>query len=720
MKKGKRASTSAAALRRRAEERLAERAGKAEVRQAPPDAEQRLLHELQVHQIELEMQNEELEHARAELEAGLQRYSELYDFAPLGYLTLDQDGAIRNTNLAGASLLGTERSRLVGKRFDVFVASGSRTTFSDFVKRVFTSHAREACDVTLQAQNQHRPISLHLEAAASADQQECRAVLADVTERMEAEDKKARISREVDEQRARLQAVMDSLPIGLWISDAKGNVVVVNDRARAMWGGKAPASRGVQEYAVFRAWWAETDEVIADDDMPMARALRGDTCREMEIDFERFEGARGTQLVSSAPVKLSDGTIAGSVAVVQDVTEARKLREALRLANEGLLDADRRKNQFLAMVSHELRNPLAPITNSLYILGRAVPGGDQARRAQAVIERQIGQLARLVDDLLDVTRMTRNKIELRRERLELNELVRRTVDDHRAQFEKGEISLELTFAPSPVYVSADWNRLVQVIGNLLHNAAKFSGRKGSTRVVVTTDDAHQRAVVRVVDTGKGMASQMLSRLFEPFSQSDDTLDRSKGGLGLGLALAKGLVELHGGEISAHSDGVGKGAEFVVRLPAEVAEVALPPSRRAEAEHAPRRVLIIDDNADAADSLLEVLELGRHEVAAAYDVPEGLAKARAFRPDVVLCDIGLPGMDGYDFARACRADDALKEIVLVALSGYALPEDLERARKAGFDCHLSKPPSLEKLEQILGEAPQRGDTRIPGAARRDQI
>ena len=261
------------------------------------------------------------------------------------------------------------------------------------------------------------------------------------------------------------------------------------------------------------------------------------------------------------------------------------------------------------------------------------------RRALAVIDRQAGQLAHLVDDLLDVTRITRNKIQLQRQTLELNELVRRTLEDQRSLFEKAEVRLELQPAPLPVFVNADWNRLAQVVGNLLQNAAKFTGRGGATRVTIHADAAESRAVIRVADTGVGMAPEMVSRLFEPFSQADSTLDRSKGGLGLGLALVKGLVELHGGEVTAHSAGLGKGAEFVVRLPLAMQEAAAPrPGTSAATSR--RRVLVIEDNIDAAESLREVLEFGGHEVRGGLQRPgRPWRRRRSSAPTSCSVDIG---------------------------------------------------------------------------------
>jgi two-component system CheB/CheR fusion protein len=263
-----------------------------------------------------------------------------------------------------------------------------------------------------------------------------------------------------------------------------------------------------------------------------------------------------------------------------------------------------------------------------------------------------------------------------------------------------------------MWLDADPTRLAQIVGNLLTNAAKFTPRGG--RVEVALEQAGGDAVLTVRDTGVGIPREAMERIFEPFVQADRSLDRARGGLGLGLALVRGLVELHGGSVTASSAGPELGAEFRVRLPlAATAENA----RAAEAKRSPvlpRRVLIIEDNADTAGALEEALALDGHHVRTARDGPEGLAKARAFHPEVVLCDIGLPGMDGYEVARALRADAALSDAFLVAVTGYALPEDLRRAREAGFDRHIAKPPTFERLDEVLAEAPRRAVDRPPGS------
>jgi signal transduction histidine kinase len=369
-------------------------------------------------------------------------------------------------------------------------------------------------------------------------------------------------------------------------------------------------------------------------------------------------------------------------------------------ARIALEESDRSKNHFLAILSHELRNPLAPIRNSVYILDRATPGGDQARRAQGVIERQVTQLTRLVDDLLDVTRVARGKIQLRCERLDLREVVRRAVEDQRVGFTRQAVEVELAVLARPVWVLADRTRVAQIVGNLLENAAKFTEPGGRATVSVEENAAMAHAIVRVRDTGAGIAPEILPRIFEPFMQGDATLDRSKGGLGLGLALVKGLTEMHGGTVSVESEGVGRGATFAVRLPSVDAASASDELQPAAGRVPPRRILVVEDNADSAQTLREVLELAGHTVEVALSGTEGVDKGRSFRPEVVLCDIGLPGMNGYDVARVFRADAELRGAKLVALSGYAAPDDLAKSRSAGFDAHVAKPATVEALARVL--------------------
>jgi two-component system CheB/CheR fusion protein len=404
-------------------------------------------------------------------------------------------------------------------------------------------------------------------------------------------------------------------------------------------------------------------------------------------------------------VKLLEALAADLSYALDSMAQDRLRAEAERALVESetrLREANQRKSEFLAVLSHELRNPLAPIANSLFILDRAPAGGEQESRAKAILTRQVGQLTRLVDDLLDVTRVASGKFRLQRTRFDLAQMVRRTAEDYRAML--SQVDFEVHAGLAPLWIDADEARVAQVIGNLLTNAAKFTQAGGKVTVALDGDLVAGTAVLRVRDTGTGISRDMLPQVFEPFTQAADSLDRSSGGLGLGLALVKGIVELHGGTVEARSGGLNTGSEFVVRLPAPAREIERERATRESSRPLPRRVLVIEDNEDAATSLRDALELGEHRVEVATSGPEGIAKAVEFKPEVVLCDIGLPGMDGYEVARALRADAVLGRAHLVALTGYALPEDQGRARAAGFDQHLPKPPSLEAIENLLASLP----------------
>lgn len=386
-------------------------------------------------------------------------------------------------------------------------------------------------------------------------------------------------------------------------------------------------------------------------------------------------------------------------------------------AEEALYEISHRKDRFLAVLSHELRNPLAPIELSLPLLDKASPDSREGRLARQVIKRQVKQLTRLVDDLLDVNRIESDKIHLKLERLELNELAEHTVEDHRALFQAQGIELTLTPSREPIYVEADRNRLAQIVGNLLHNAVKFTGAGEEAIVSVSSDCESNQALLRVKDTGMGMEPATITQLFDPFVQADSSLEHTVGGLGLGLALVQGLVELHSGEVSASSDGLGTGSEFVVRLPLASEES----SKRSPihdisraADRITRKILIIEDNPDIAEVLRTVLTLEGHQVEVAHSGAEGLDKARSYQPQVVICDIGLPELNGYEVAQKMRSDPELQSSHLIALSGYAGPDDIARSYRAGFDHHLAKPPRLSKLKALLAAGADQPPPHTPKA------
>jgi PAS domain S-box-containing protein len=528
-------------------------------------------------------------------------------------------------------------------------------------------------------------------------------IVEDVTERKHAEHERERLHRELGESERRaveraseLQTLLDVVPAAVWIArDPRADRIDANRFGAEL----LERPRGVNVSVTgppgerplnFRPMREGAE--IAPDELPIqAAARRGVQVRDCELDLVFEDGRVRHLLGNAAPLVDAEGRVTGSVGAFVDVTPLKQVERELR-------EASRLKDEFVAMLSHELRNPLAPIMNSLYVLDHAAPGGEQARRAQRVIARQAAQLSSLVNALLDASRLSRNLIRLQKEPLDLNEVAGRAVDDYRSLFE--ESSVRLSFRPSgrPIVVSADATRLAQVIGNVLHNAAKFTARGGRVEVEVAVQDGD--AVARVTDDGAGIAGELLEQLSRPFTQLRQGLDRSKGGLGLGLALARSLVEMHGGRLSIHSEGPGRGTRVTAVLPLHEGRAAAPEQAGIAARAHCRRVLVIEDNPDAASSLRETLELWGHEVTVAADGPSGLECAQAFLPEVVLCDLGLPGMDGYAVARALRAMDVLQGLRLVAVSGYALAEDLERTRAAGFDRHIAKPPALDELAAAL--------------------
>jgi PAS domain S-box-containing protein len=504
----------------------------------------------------------------------------------------------------------------------------------------------------------------------------------DITERKRAEASLA-------ESEARFRHLADALPQMVFDLDADGRSGYFNEQ----WlrhTGSIPADVEAR------------DALVHPDDRTRVEAqwraaVRGGTRYECEYRLRRHDGQYRWILARAVPVRDAAGRVTRWFGTATDVHDLKQTQEAMR-------ETARLKDDFLAMLSHELRNPLAPITNSLYVLDRVEPGGEQARRAHEVIGRQTAHLTKLVNDLLDATRLTRHRIELNREAVDLNVAVGRAVEDHRNLFDEAGVSLDFAPAPRPVPVSADATRLAQVVGNLLHNAVKYTPPGGHASVRLSVEP--EGATIRVRDDGAGIASEMIPRLFQPFTQARQSLDRGHGGLGLGLALVKGLVDLHGGSVSAHSEGPGTGSEFVVRLPLTAAATPALEAPRAPGRSTPRRVLVVEDNPDAASSLRETLSLWGHEVAVAWEGAGAIECARRFRPEFILCDIGLPGMDGYAVARAVRADEALRDTRLIALTGYVLPDDLKRAAEAGFETHLAKPPRLEELSALLGQ-PDRG-------------
>ena len=404
----------------------------------------------------------------------------------------------------------------------------------------------------------------------------------------------------------------------------------------------------------------------------------------------------------------------GVYAAIATIVENRQILSILKSKNEQALamveklsESDKNKMTFLGILSHELRNPLASISMGLSLLDKQIPRGEsgiQAHETTTLMDRQISHLTHLVDDLLEITRINQHRIILKKEWIDLNHLLRQIVDDYRAQFAAKEIKVKVNLEHDPVIIEADPVRLTQVVGNLLHNAVKFTDRQGEVDCSLEKIEQTGQAVIKVRDNGIGIESSVLPTLFEQFKQVDQSLNRGYGGLGLGLAIAKSIVDLHGGEIEAASEGLCKGACFTVRLSMlQLAEAPLE-KQAAIVKNSTRvlRILIIEDNLDLNAILSEMLSSEGHQIEQALNGPDGVAKAKSFKPDAIICDIGLPGLNGYEVAKAIRNDSNCKDTYLIAFSGYAQTSDIERAQASGFDKHLAKPVDYDSLFKILTE------------------
>jgi len=444
---------------------------------------------------------------------------------------------------------------------------------------------------------------------------------------------------------------------------------------------------------------------VAEEDQIIASLKAGQRVEHFETERVRSDGQRIFVSLTISPIKDADGRVVGASKIVRDVTERKRAEEKLQRLAADLSEADRRKNEFLAMLAHELRNPLAPISNAAQAL--RLSSGDRAavESASNMLERQVGQMSRLVDDLLDMSRITRGKIELRRERVELAPIVEAAVEAVRAQYARMNHELTVVLPPRPVRVNADPARLTQVIGNLLNNACKFTDRGG--RIALTVECDGDQARIRVRDNGIGIAADQLPHLFEMFVQADSSLERSRDGLGIGLTLVKTLVELHGGSVEARSDGPGRGSAFEVRLPV-LAESTQPAAAAIGNEPLAavqrRRVLIVDDSDDGAESLAMLLQFDGHETHKAHDGVSAIEAAERLKPDVILLDIGLPRLNGYEVCSRIRQTTWGKGLTIVALTGWGQEEDRDRSTGAGFDAHMVKPVDHDVLMKLIASLP----------------
>jgi PAS domain S-box-containing protein len=507
----------------------------------------------------------------------------------------------------------------------------------------------------------------------------------DITKRKEAEEA-------VREAAVRLKAIVDTAVDGIITIDERGLVESMNPAAERIFGYTH------QEVVGRNITMLMTEPDQSEHDRYLENYLRTGQQRIIgtirEVRGSRHDGSSFPMELAVSETRLGVRRI--FTGIVRNITERKRMEEALK-------DADQRKDQFLAMLAHELRNPLAPISNAVQIMKVEGPNGPSFKWSTDVISDQIKHMTRMVDDLLDVSRITRGKVDLQKETIELAAVVDLAVEASRPLIEDYHHDLQITLAGEPIFLQVDPARLAQVLSNLLNNAAKYTDPGGA--ISLTAEQLGDEVAIRVRDNGIGIPPHLLTKIFDLFTQADQTLSRSRGGLGIGLTLVRSLIEMHDGRVTAHSEGLDQGSEFVVYLAAADRSASRFPNAVATDESRNvrlpcRRILVVDDNRSNAESLEVLLRAMGQEVYTAFDGATALEIARQHHPDVVLLDIGLPGIDGYEVARRCREEPELARMTLVAMTGYGQDSDRRRSQEAGFNAHLVKPVDREELRLLL--------------------
>jgi PAS domain S-box-containing protein len=497
-------------------------------------------------------------------------------------------------------------------------------------------------------------------------------------------------------QRALLASIVDSSDDAIVSKTLEGRILSWNGGAERIFGYQAHEVIGRPITIII------PPELFPEEQQILDKLRRGERIDHFDTIRLTKDGRRINISVTVSPIRNAAGRVIGASKVARDISERKRAEQILRESELALRDADRRKDEFLALLAHELRNPLAPIRYALAIAQKADRTAEQTERAEAVIARQVVHMGRLLDDLLDSSRITRGTLELKKVRTELTSVIGAAIETSRPSVLTKKHELLVDLPKQPLALEADPMRLAQVFSNLLINASKYTDPGGQITLRAIQDK--DEVVVSVRDTGMGISAEMLPQLFQQFTQAPETRDRSEGGLGIGLALARGLTELHGGRIEAHSAGLGSGSEFIVRLP--IGQTVGPFNNKHASDAHPcirvtgMKILVVDDNRDGADSLATMLELSGHAVSTAYTGHEAFAQAQSLRPDVMLADIGLPDLDGYQLARKLRDTDWGGAMVLVAVTGWGQQSDRTRAYEAGFDHHLTKPIAPELLDSLL--------------------
>ena len=630
--------------------------------------------------------------AEAAVKVSEVRYRRLFETAKDGILILDADTAkITDANPYIGELLGYSHDELIGKELWEIGLFKDVDENKAAVRELHEKHYLRYEDLPLETKaGRKADVEFVSNVYGENSHQVIQCNIRDITERKRLLD----VERK-GEQRMRL--VIDSMPQKTFTATPTGEIDYFSPQWTEFTGLSFEQIEG----------WGWKQFMHPDDLGETVRlwthSLATGEAYHQEHRFRRADGEYRWHLSRGVPLRDDEGEVVMWVGSNTDIHEQKQTASQLRQFAADLSEADNRKNEFLAMLAHELRNPLAPIRNALQILRLTKSGGEAVQSASMMMERQMGQMVRLVDDLLDVSRISRGKIELKRGRVELASVVHQAVEAARSLSACADLELAVTLPSQPIYLNADPTRLAQVVGNLLNNACKFTDKGG--RISLTGEREGQQAVIRVRDTGIGIAADQLPRIFDMFMQVDSSLERSTSGLGIGLSLVKNLVEMHDGTVEVRSAGVGEGTEFVVCLPIMIEPPQPPPPEPTASEPTPataRRILVVDDNRDSAESLSQLLDIIGHETHTAFDGLEAVEAAATFRPDVVLCDIGLPKLNGYEVARKIRGQPWGKEMVLVAVTGWGQDEDRHKPSEAGFNGHLVKPVDFASLTKLLAE------------------
>jgi PAS domain S-box-containing protein len=613
-----------------------------------------------------------------------------------GIISIDEAGTITTFNPAAERIFGYASAEVIGRNVRVLMPEPYHSGHDGYIQNYQRTGVPRIIGIGREVLGKRRdgsvfPMDLAISEFRAGGERHFTGIVRDVTERKQAE-----MARRQAEERMR--SVVDNVLDGIITIDKAGSIQSFNPAAERLFGYAAAEVMGRNVNMLMPQPWHREHDTYLENYLRTERPRIIGTGRE--VLGQRKDGSTFPMELAVSEFRIGNDRF--FTGIVRDITERKRMETELHEHLRELGEADRQKNEFLAMLGHELRNPLAPMRNALHILRSPNAPADMRDRARDIIDRQLNHMVRLVDDLLDVSRIVRGKVELQVRRLDLREPVQRAWETAQPVLDAHGKGVHPRLPMEPVWVDGDMVRLSQVVANLLTNAAKYSGP--AAEVFLELQVEGDRAVLTVRDTGVGIPPELLPRVFDLFVQGDRTAERAQGGLGIGLTLVKRLVDMHGGTVRAHSGGAGEGSAFVVSLPLVHAPVQ---QRDAPVEDSSRtpargRVLVVDDNVDACESIAMILDAFGYEVQCLYDGASVLPHATRWQPDAIVLDIGLPGISGLQVATLLREQPGFQSTPLIALTGYGQAEDRQRSERAGFDLHLTKPVDPQRLLHSLAD------------------